>query len=106
VPVATLSGGNQQKVVIARELWRQPSVVLACYPTWGLDFAAMAAVHQELRRQRNAGAAVLLASMDLDELLSVADRVVVMQGGRVAGELSADAAGAQEIGLLMGGAVR
>jgi ABC-type uncharacterized transport system ATPase subunit len=106
VPVSTLSGGNQQKVVIARELWRQPSVVLSCYPTWGLDFAATAAVHEELRRQRDAGAAVLLASMDLDELLSVADRILVMQGGRVVGEVDADADGAEEIGLLMGGAAR
>jgi simple sugar transport system ATP-binding protein len=106
VAVAALSGGNQQKVVIARELWRQPSVVLACYPTWGLDFAAAAAVHEELQRQRDAGAAVLLASMDLDELLGIADRIVVMQGGRVAGEVDADAAGAEEIGLLMGGATR
>jgi ribose transport system ATP-binding protein len=106
VPVSTLSGGNQQKVVIARELWRQPSVVLSCYPTWGLDFAATAAVHEELRRQRDAGAAVLLASMDLDELLSVADRILVMQGGRVVGAVDADADGAEEIGLLMGGAAR
>jgi simple sugar transport system ATP-binding protein len=63
-------------------------------------------VHEELQRQRDAGAAVLLASMDLDELLGIADRIVVMQGGRVAGEVDADAAGAEEIGLLMGGAAR
>jgi general nucleoside transport system ATP-binding protein len=104
VPVATLSGGNQQKVVVARELSRDPSVVLSCYPTWGLDFAATAAVHAELARRREAGAAVLLASMDLDELLDVADRIVVMQGGRVSGELAAARASAEEIGLLMGGA--
>jgi general nucleoside transport system ATP-binding protein len=104
VPVATLSGGNQQKVVVARELARHPSVVLSCYPTWGLDFSAAAGVHAELERQRDAGAAVLLASMDLDELLAVADRIVVMQGGRITGELPAHEATAEEIGLLMGGA--
>jgi len=105
-PVSTLSGGNQQKVVIARELSREPSVVLACYPTWGLDFAATAAVHAELARQRSAGAAVLLASMDLDELLGIADRILVMQGGRIGGEVAAGATSAEEIGLLMGGAAR
>jgi len=104
VKVSTLSGGNQQKVVVARELWRQPAVVLSCYPTWGLDFAAASAVHRELVRQRNEGAAVLLASMDLDELLLVADRIAVMQGGRLMGELPAREATAERLGLMMGGA--
>jgi simple sugar transport system ATP-binding protein len=103
VPVSDLSGGNQQKVVVARELSRQPSLVLTCYPTWGLDFAAAAAVHRELVRQRNAGAAVVLASMDLDELLGVADRIAVMQGGRVTGEMPVREATPERLGLLMGG---
>jgi general nucleoside transport system ATP-binding protein len=104
VLVSSLSGGNQQKVIVARELSREPVVVLTCYPTWGLDFAAAAAVHGELMQRRNQGAAVVLASMDLDELLSVADRIVVMQGGRISGEVSAADATPEQIGLLMGGA--
>jgi ABC-type uncharacterized transport system ATPase subunit len=104
VPVSTLSGGNQQKVVVARELSRRPSVVLSCYPTWGLDFAAANAVHRELVRQRNEGAAVVVASMDLDELLGVADRIAVMQGGRVTGEVAARETTPERIGVLMGGA--
>ena len=104
VLVSSLSGGNQQKVIVARELSREPVVVLTCYPTWGLDFAAATAVHGELMQRRNQGAAVVLASMDLDELLSVADRIVVMQGGRISGEVSAAEATPEQIGLLMGGA--
>jgi simple sugar transport system ATP-binding protein len=104
VAVSTLSGGNQQKVVVARELSRRPSIILACYPTWGLDFASAEAVHAELRRQAGDGAAVLIASQDLDELLAVADRIVVMQGGRVTGELDAGEATPEQLGLLMGGA--
>ena len=104
VAVSTLSGGNQQKVVVARELSRRPSIILACYPTWGLDFASAEAVHAELRRQAGDGAAVLIASQDLDELLALADRIVVMQGGRVTGELDAGEATPEQLGLLMGGA--
>ena len=103
VLISALSGGNQQKVVLARELSRDPSVVLCCYPTWGLDFAAAQSVHDELRRYRDRGAAVAVASVDLDELLEVSDRIVVMQGGRVTGELKAVEATPERIGLLMGG---
>jgi simple sugar transport system ATP-binding protein len=103
VLVSALSGGNQQKVVLARELSRDPDVILCAYPTWGLDFAATAAVHEELRRRRDDGAAVLVASVDLDELLAICDRILVMQGGRIVGELPSHGATAEGIGRLMGG---
>ncbi len=89
VPIATLSGGNQQKTVLARELDRDPKIVLCCYPTRGLDFAAASAVHEHLRRICDSGAGVIIASLDLDELFAVCDRIVVMQGGRIQGELPA-----------------
>ncbi len=103
VPVSTLSGGNQQKLVLARELSRDPVVILCAYPTWGLDFAATSAVHAELRRRRSEGAAVLVASVDLDELLAICDRILVMQGGRIVGEVPSSNATAEGIGRLMGG---
>jgi general nucleoside transport system ATP-binding protein len=100
--VATLSGGNQQKTILARELDRDPKVVLCCYPTRGLDFAAASAVHEHLRRICDGGAAVIIASLDLDELFAVCDRIVVMQGGRLQGELPRGASEA-DVGLMMGG---
>jgi simple sugar transport system ATP-binding protein len=100
--VATLSGGNQQKTILARELARDPKVVLCCYPTRGLDFAAASAVNQHLRRICDGGAAVIIASLDLDELFAVCDRIVVMQGGRFQGELPRDASEA-DVGRMLGG---
>jgi simple sugar transport system ATP-binding protein len=100
--VGTLSGGNQQKVILARELDRHPKVVLCCYPTRGLDFAAASAVHAHLRRICDDGAAVLITSLDLDELFAVCDRTVVMQGGRIRGEVPRGASAA-DVGLLLSG---
>jgi general nucleoside transport system ATP-binding protein len=100
--VATLSGGNQQKTILARELDRDPKVMLCCYPTRGLDFAAANAVHAHLRRICDGGAAVIIASLDLDELFAVCDRIVVMQGGRLQGELRRGASEAH-VGLMLGG---
>jgi ABC-type uncharacterized transport system ATPase subunit len=101
-PVATLSGGNQQKTILARELDRDPRVVLCCYPTRGLDFAAASAVHEHLRSICDRGAAVIIASLDLDELVAVCDRIVVMQGGHLRGELPRGASEA-DVGLMLGG---
>ena len=97
---ATLSGGNAQKLVIARELAGDPPLVIASQPTRGIDVGAAEFVHSELRRRRDEGAGVLMFSADLDELLAVADRIVVMYGGRIAGESGDE----HEIGLLMAGA--
>jgi simple sugar transport system ATP-binding protein len=103
-PAVTLSGGNAQKLVIARELAGEPRFVLACQPTRGIDVGAAEFVHAQLRARRDAGAGVLLVSADLDELLAVADRIVVLYGGAIAGERSAVGADEHEIGLLMAGA--
>jgi simple sugar transport system ATP-binding protein len=83
VPMRTLSGGNQQKLVLARELDGHPALLVAENPTRGLDFVATAAVHDALRAARANGVAVVLYSSDLDEVLALADRVVVMLGGRL-----------------------
>jgi simple sugar transport system ATP-binding protein len=101
---ATLSGGNAQKLVIARELAGDPSLVIAAQPTRGIDVGAAEFVHSELRARRDAGAGVLLISADLDELLAVADRIVVLYDGRIAGESPAAGADEHAIGLLMAGA--
>jgi simple sugar transport system ATP-binding protein len=100
----SLSGGNQQKVVLAREIRDDPGVLVACYPTRGLDFAATEAVERVLVAARDRGAAVLYVSTDLDELLALADRIIVLAHGRITGELSAGRATAEQLGLLMGGA--
>jgi simple sugar transport system ATP-binding protein len=97
--VGGLSGGNQQKVVIARELSRRPRVVVAENPTRGLDLRATAAVHARLREAAEAGAAVLVHSSDLDEVLELAGRVLVVSRGVVA-EPGATA-GREEIGAMM-----
>jgi len=103
VAAGALSGGNQQKLVLARELSRPLHALLCCYPTWGLDVAAAAAIQRQVAALRDAGAAVLYASVDLDELLAVTDRLVVLHQGAVTGELASAEATAEQVGLLMGG---
>jgi ABC-type uncharacterized transport system ATPase subunit len=83
IAAATLSGGNQQRLVVARELARRPAVVVAENPTRGLDIRATATIHARLRRAASEGAAVLLHSGDLDEVLALATRVVVVRSGAV-----------------------
>jgi ABC-type uncharacterized transport system ATPase subunit len=102
-PARTLSGGNQQKVILARELSREPRVVVAAQPTRGLDIAATAFVHQQLHDARGRGAAIVYISSDLDEILDVADRVAVIVGGRIVGVLDAGEDARERIGLLMAG---
>jgi len=103
-PLSTLSGGNQQKLVLARELSRQPRVVVAAQPTRGLDFAATAFVHQSLREAAAQGAAVLVQSLDLEELLALSDRVAVLFQGRLVGILPREQATEERVGALMTGA--
>jgi ABC-type uncharacterized transport system ATPase subunit len=98
-----LSGGNVQKLILARELAGEPRLVVAAHPTYGLDVGAAALTHDLLLRQRERGAAVLLVSEDLDELLQLADRILVLSQGRVAGIVSAGAADRERLGLLMAG---
>ena len=97
---ALLSGGNAQKLVIAREFSRNPRLVLAHSPSRGLDVRAGAQVHERLRAARDAGAAVLLISEDLDEVLALADRVGVIARGRIVGEF-ATPADRQAVGQAM-----
>jgi general nucleoside transport system ATP-binding protein len=95
-----LSGGNQQKVVVAREVARNPVVLIAAQPTRGLDVGAIEYVHRRLVAERDAGRAILLVSLELEEVLSLADRILVMYEGRIVGEHAAGA-GEEEIGLEM-----
>jgi ABC-type uncharacterized transport system ATPase subunit len=104
VLAGALSGGNQQKLILARELSRQPSVIVACYPTRGLDFGATDAVQQAILAHRDEGAAIVYVSVDLDELLSLSDRIIVLHQGTLQGELAAAVATPEQLGLLMGGA--
>jgi simple sugar transport system ATP-binding protein len=102
-PARQLSGGNLQKVVLAREFSGEPRVLVVASPTRGLDVAAIETVHEYLRTAAVAGVAVLLISEDLDEILALADRVAVMFDGEVVGEVDAETATVEEIGLLMAG---
>jgi simple sugar transport system ATP-binding protein len=102
-PVATLSGGNQQKVVVGRALLRNPAFVLAYQPTRGIDVGAAALVQSRLIEARNAGAAVLLISFELDEVFALADRILVMFRGAIVGEFGRDESELGHIGRLMAG---
>ena len=98
------SGGNQQKLVLAREAQPEPKVLLVGQPTRGVDIGAIEFIHGRLRAMRDAGGAVLVVSSELDEILALSDRVVVMNAGRVAGELPIDACSELALGRLMSGA--
>ena len=102
-PVRMLSGGNLQKVILAREVSGQPALMIAVHPTRGLDVGATEAVHRLLVEQRQRGAALLLISEDLDELLALADRIAVMYEGHIIGEMPAEGADIHVIGLMMAG---
>jgi simple sugar transport system ATP-binding protein len=102
-PVGTLSGGNIQKVLLARTLHRAPRALVAAQPTRGLDVGAYRYVHQQLTELRASGAGVLLISEDLDELRALSDRIVVLLGGRLVGEVAAAEATNDRLGLLMTG---
>ncbi len=101
--VRTLSGGNIQKVILARTLSRQPAVVIAAQPTRGLDIGATEYVHQKLLEQKTRGAGVLLVSEDLDETRLLSDRILVIYAGSIVGEFSADQIDIDQISLLMAG---
>jgi len=103
LPARLLSGGNLQKVVLAREISGQPKILVASYPTRGLDLGAVAAVRRILLEQAQSGTGILLISEDLDELLALSDRLIVLYGGRVVGEFDAHDVDVDRIGLLMAG---
>jgi simple sugar transport system ATP-binding protein len=104
-PVTSLSGGNVQRLVLARELESDVGLLIASNPCFGLDFAAVAQIHDQILRVRNAGAAVLLVTEDLDELMLLADRIVVMFEGRIIFETAGPGASRAAIGRAMAGAV-
>jgi simple sugar transport system ATP-binding protein len=103
-PVGTLSGGNQQKVIVAREFSRPIKLLLAAQPTRGLDVGSIEYIHQRIVQKRDEGAAVLIISSELDEVMALADRVVVMYRGRIVGIVGSAEASREEIGLMMAGA--
>ena len=105
-PVANLSGGNQQKVIVAREFSRPIRLLIASQPTRGLDVGSIEYIHQRIIAKRDEGCAVLLVSPELDEVMSLSDRIAVMYEGRIMDILPADQATREEIGLLMAGVKR
>ena len=100
-----LSGGNQQKVILAREIDRNPKVLLAAQPTRGLDVGAIEFVHRRLVDERNEGRAILLVSLELEEILSLSDRILVIFEGEIVGEFPPDAT-EEELGVAMIGGGR
>ena len=104
--VRSMSGGNQQKAIIARELDRNKDLVIAVQPTRGVDVGAIEFIHKQLVEQRDQGKAILLVSLELEEVMSLSDRILVMYEGEIVGELDPKKTTAQELGLYMAGAKR
>ena len=102
----SMSGGNQQKIIIAREMSRQHDLLLAVQPTRGLDVGAIENIHKQIVKERDAGKAILLISFELDEIMSLSDRILVMYEGEIVGEFDPKTVSVQELGLFMAGAKR
>ena len=103
LPAKAFSGGNQQKVVLAREIERGPDLLLIGQPTRGVDIGAIEFIHQQIIALRDAGKAILLVSVELDEIMALSDRIAVIFDGRIMGEVAAEDASARELGLMMAG---
>ena len=99
----TMSGGNQQKAIIAREIDLNPDLLIAVQPTRGLDVGAIEFIHKEIVAQRDLGKAVLLVSLELDEVMNLSDRILVMHEGEIVGELNPKTTTINELGLYMAG---
>ena len=104
--VRSMSGGNQQKAIIAREIDKDPKFLIAVQPTRGLDVGAIEYIHKQLVAERDAGKGVLLVSLELDEVMNVSDRILVMYEGEIVGELDPKTTTQEELGLYMAGAKR
>jgi simple sugar transport system ATP-binding protein len=104
--VRNMSGGNQQKLIVARELYRNPDIVLAVQPTRGLDIGATEYIHKQLIAQRDNGKGVLLVSLELDEVMDVSDRILVIYEGEIVGDLNPKDITIEELGLYMAGSKR
>ena len=98
-----LSGGNQQKVILARELERNPKFIVAMHPTRGLDIGATNFIHDNLVRARDGGSGVVVVSADIDEIMKIADRIIVMFEGKIMGEVSGKDPDMNKISSMMGG---
>ncbi|MEI6876677.1 MAG: ATP-binding cassette domain-containing protein, partial [Spirochaetota bacterium] len=105
-PTRSMSGGNQQKAIVAREIDRSPASLIVAQPTRGLDVGAIEYIHKRLIAERDKGKAILLVSLELDEILDVSDRIAVIYGGEIVGLLDAKATNENELGLLMSGSTR
>ena len=103
VDARTLSGGNQQKLVLARELLKKPEILLIVQPTWGLDIGSCSFVYEKIIEERDRGAAILLISTDLEEVRSLSDRLLVLFKGEIVGKVDPEEARVEDIGLLMAG---
>ncbi|MBA1434072.1 ABC transporter ATP-binding protein [Bombilactobacillus bombi] len=101
--VASLSGGNQQKVIIAREIQNNPDLLIAANPTRGVDVGAIEYIHRKIIQERNQGKGILLVSFELDEILKLSDRVMVIHDGQIIGEVDPKTITAQKLGLMMAG---
>ena len=104
VPLSNLSGGNQQKVIVAREFSRDVKLVIASQPTRGLDVGSIEYIHSRIVEERDQGAAVLIVSTELDEVMALADRLLVMYRGKVVAELDPSQVTNADVGLYMAGA--
>ena len=102
----SMSGGNQQRAIIAREIDRDPKLLIAVQPTRGIDVGAIEYIHKQIVAERDAGKAVLLVSLELDEVMTVSDRILVMYEGEIVGELDPKTSTVEELGLYMAGAKR
>ena len=105
-PTRSMSGGNQQKAIVAREIDRSPDVFIVAQPTRGLDVGAIEYIHQRIVAERDKGKAILLASLELDEIIDVSDRVAVIYGGEIVGIVEASETNENELGLMMSGSLR
>ena len=103
VPVSNLSGGNQQKVIVAREFSRPIKLLIASQPTRGLDVGSIEYIHGQIMKKRNDGTAVVLVSPELDEIMSLSDRIAVMFKGKFIAVMPAEEATREKLGLLMAG---
>ena len=99
-----MSGGNQQKAIIAREIDRDPKLLVAVQPPRGLDVGAIEYIHRQIVAERDKGKAVLLVSLELDEVMNLSDRILVMYEGEIVGEFDPKTTTVQELGLYMAGA--
>jgi simple sugar transport system ATP-binding protein len=97
------SGGNQQKIVLAREIERRPKVLLVGQPTRGVDIGAIEFIHRRLIELRDAGVGILLVSVELEEIMALSDRILTMCGGHITGERRPGETSEQDLGLLMAG---